>query len=105
MTEAEKLEMLKSMCGYEESEIVLSTYLKIAGSKILRKAYPFDNAIQTVPPEYEALQCEIALFLLNKRGDEGQTAHSENGVSRSYENADVPASMLRNVVPHCGVIK
>lgn len=105
MTELEKLTMLKSMSGYDESESVLSTYLKIAGSKILRKAYPFDNTIQTVPPEYEVLQCEIALFLLNKRGAEGQTAHSENGVSRTYESADIPASMLRNVIPNCGVLK
>jgi len=51
------------------------------------------------------LQLEIATYLLNKRGAEGQTAHSENGISRSYESADVPSSMLNQIVPHCGIIK
>lgn len=58
-----------------------------------------------VPEKYGALQCEIAAYMLNKRGAEGQTSHSENGITRSYENADVPSSMLKVVTPHVGVIK
>ena len=54
---------------------------------------------------YDTLQCEIAAYMLNKRGAEGQTSHSENGISRSYENADIPSSMLKVVTPHVGVIK
>ena len=43
--------------------------------------------------------------MLNKRGAEGQLQHTENGIQRQYENADVPASMLKPVTPHVGVIK
>ena len=42
--------------------------------------------------------------MLNKRGAEGQTSHSENGISRSYENADIPESMLKSIIPFCGVL-
>ena len=106
MTDQEKLELLKAMIGDStESNIVLSTYLKIAGDKIVNKAYPYNNDITEVPKQYEILQCEIATYLINKRGAEGQTSHSENGITRSYENADIPTSMLRSVTPHVGIIK
>ena len=51
-----------------------------------------------------ALQVEIATYLLNKRGGEGELSHSENGISRSYENGDVPESMMRQIVPMAGVL-
>ena len=105
MTNAEKLDFLKIMVGTSDSDDVLSTYLTIAGKKIIARAYPYDSSVTEVPGEYEILQCEIAAYLLNKRGAEGQTAHMENGITRYYENADVPASMLKSVTPHCGVIK
>ena len=105
MTDAEKLTILKDMVGTSDTDQVLSTYLSIAGQKILSRAYPYDSTVETVPREYELLQCEIAAYLLNKRGAEGQTSHTENGISRLYENADVPYSMLKAVTPHCGVIK
>ena len=105
MTDNEKLTTLKAMVGDSDAEEVLSTYLKIAGSKIITKAFPYDETIEEVPKRYAILQCEIAAYLLNKRGAEGQISHSENGISRAYENADVPSSMLKTVTPHCGVIK
>ena len=83
---------------------MLSTYLTLAGRKVLAKAYPYQNDVTEVPAQYAYLQVEIAAYMLNKRGAEGQTSHSENGVSRSYENGDVPSSMLKAVVPYCGVI-
>lgn len=105
MTEAEKLKLLKTMVGGNDTEDVLSVYLTLAGRKIIAKAYPYDNTVTEVPPQYDTLQCEIAAYMLNKRGAEGQTSHSENGISRTYENADVPKSMLSTITPHIGVIK
>lgn len=86
------------------SDDILLTYLAIAGRKIIDRAYPYDETIEDVPRRYELLQCEIAMYLLNKRGAEGETSHSENGISRSYENADIPESMLSVITPFCGVI-
>ena len=105
MTEIEKLTTLKAMVGDSDTEEVLSTYLKIAGRKIITKAFPYDETIEEVPKRYATLQCEIAAYLLNKRGAEGQKLHAENGISRVYENADVPSSMLKTITPYCGVIK
>jgi hypothetical protein len=108
MTEVEKLSMLRVMVGQpnegEWSDDVLISYLAIAGRKIINRAYPYDDTVEEVPRRYGYLQCDIAAYLLNKRGAEGQTAHSENGISRSYESADVPESMLSEVVPHVGVL-
>lgn len=103
MLETEKIEMVKSMTG-ETSDGVVSAYLKIAGNKICRKAFPFDPTVTEVPEQYSLIQVEIAVYLLNKRGAEGEAAHSENGISRTYENGDVPPSMLRQIVPMCGVL-
>ena len=109
MTEVEKLTLLRAMVGTPNtdenwSDDVLISYLTIAGEKIINRAYPYDDTVTEVPRRYSYLQCEIANYLLNKRGAEGQTAHSENGVNRSYESADVPESMLSEVTPHVGVL-
>lgn len=104
MTQEEKLTALKSMVGNSDPDEVLSTYLDFAGSKILAKAYPYQNDVTEVPVQYAHIQVEIAAYMLNKRGAEGQTSHTENGVSRSYENGDIPSSMLKAVIPYCGVI-
>lgn len=109
MTEVEKLALVRAMVGTPNtdenwSDDVLISYLSIAGRKIINRAYPYDDEITEVPRRYGYLQCEIACYLLNKRGAEGQTAHSENGVNRSYESADVPESMLSEVIAHVGVI-
>ena len=105
MTQAEKLTLLKAMVGESDTEEVLLAYLNIAGRKILNRAYPYDPEVTEVPTRYDFLQCEIAAYLLNKRGAEGQTAHSENGISRSYESADVPESLLGAVTPMVGVLR
>ena len=109
MTNAEKLALCRVMVDQPAtaegwSDEVLNAYLIIAGRKIINRAYPYDDTVTEVPTRYGYLQCEIATYLLNKRGAEGEVSHSENGISRGYENADVPDSMLADVTPHCGVI-
>lgn len=103
MTESVKSAMLSAMTG-ETNEAVLSTYLAIAGNKVCRKAYPFDPAQTIVPAQYEIIQLEIAAYLLNKRGAEGETVHLENGISRHYEDGDVPPSLLRDITPFSAVL-
>ena len=109
MTEVEKLSLLRVMVGQPAadenwSDDVLISYLKIAGEKIINRAYPYDETVTEVPRRYGVLQCEIAQYLLNKRGAEGQTGHSENGISRTYESADVPESLMKEVIPHVEVL-
>ena len=104
MTKAEKLQLLRAMVGESDTEEVLLAYLNIAGSKIISRAYPYNTEVTEVPTRYEYLQCEIAAYLLNKRGAEGQLIHSENGISRSYGSADVPTAMLNAITSVVGVI-
>ena len=103
MTEIDKISVVTATTG-ETNEANVLAYLDIAGSKICHKAYPFAETEMNVPPKYEYTQVEIAVYLLNKRGAEGQTAHSENGISRTYENADIPASLMREIVPMASTI-
>lgn len=105
MTDEEKLQMLKQIVGEGYPESILSTYLTLAAQKIIRRAYPYDNTVTAVPSQYEVLQVEVAAYLIEKRGAEGETAHSENGISRTYESADVPESLIGSVTQYCGVVR
>jgi hypothetical protein len=82
---------------------LLKIYLSFAESAILERVYPFNAKEKKVPEKYQNKQLEIALYLYNKRGAEGETAHSENGISRSYENAGIPDSMLKGIIPFAGL--
>ena len=102
MTTDMKLKMLKGMTG-EEDKDVLSTYLNLAEKIVLTRAYPYANASK-VPIKYDGVHLEIAAYLLNKRGAEGEVSHSENGVTRTYENGDIPSSLLRAITPVAEVL-
>ena len=102
MTETEMMVALERITGEEDSDI-LATYLDIAAEAVIHKAYPFRDDVTVVPKRYQATQLDIAGYLLNKRGAEGETYHSENGINRSYESAGIPASMLAGVTPFAGV--
>ena len=108
MSESEKLNLLRAMVGTpndsEWTDEILKQYLLLAGHKIISRAYPYNDSVTEVPGRYASLQCEIAAYMLNKRGAEGELSHSENGISRSYESADVPESLLGAVTPYCSVI-
>ena len=100
---SEKLLTLRTMVG-EGDDATLLSYLALAAAKIVAKAYPFDDEPHDVPAKYGMLQVEIAAYLYNKRGAEGELSHTETGISRSYEAASVPDSMLKAVKPFCGVV-
>jgi hypothetical protein len=77
---------------------------RLMDQAILNRLYPWHDAEDDIdysgfPRKYETLAEEIAVYLINKRGAEGETAHNENGINRTYESASVPDSMLRTVIP------
>lgn len=100
MTFAEKKNVVSILSGTTDQN-VLSTYLTLAERKVLNRVYPFDGTQTVVPERYEMLECELATFLINKRGAEGQTSHNENGISRSYEGEE---KFLSEIVPFVGVV-
>ena len=46
----------------------------------------------------------IAVDLFNKLGAEGETAHSENGVSRTYGAENVSTDLLAEIMPKAKVL-
>lgn len=104
MTTADKTTYTATLLDNAVTEEIIQAYLEAAAEGILRKRYPFGSEGKEVPDQYCRLQCEIAAYLINKRGAEGQLSHNENGVSRSYEASYIPSSMLKWVIPYCGVL-
>ena len=52
----------------------------------------------TLPCALETAKVQLAVVLYNRQGIEGQTAHSEGGVSRSMEG--IPQEILRQAAPY-----
>lgn len=109
MDGTEKLYELRNILGPEEDadDSILLSYLEQAKAAILycMDEYMTDEEYEAteVPKRYEQKQLQIAAYLLNKRGAEGETQHIENGIHRNYEAADVPPSMLRGITPRVGI--
>lgn len=106
MTSEKKLSTVKKLLEINDTENdeVLSAYLAMAGDAILRKMYPFKEIdTKIVPDRYSLLQCDIAVYLYQKRGAEGEMTHTENGITRVYENGSIPITMLAQVMPYVGV--
>lgn len=102
MTDEAKLAMLGTLTN-ESNSALLTIYLTLAKQKILNKAFPFTTDVTAVPDEYSELQVRIAEFMYQKRGAEGQSGYSQNGISATYENGDVPESLMREIIPYGGI--
>ena len=108
MTQAEKIIILKQMLDDSgDSDEVLSAYLNMAEQKILNRMHQFHEDYEgiSVPDKYVMVQLNIAVYLLNKRGAEGEIQHIENGIHRNYGSADIPDALLKDVVPFCKAIR
>ena len=99
-----QLERLKLRIPENDNELELVDVLDSAKAIILSRRYPFGEQPDVLEKRYEDLQVRIAVELYNKRGVEGQTSHSENGVSRSYSSASVSEELLREITPKAGVV-
>ena len=104
--ENQKLEKLKVLISPETASDDLLLYLlEQAEGIILNKRYPFgapEGAVLSV--FHQQIQIRMAVELFNKMGAEGQTAHDENGIKRTWEAGDVNPSLLRQIVPVCGSV-
>ena len=105
MNELNQLKTLLGKQGDNSEDDLLLMLLTLSAQKILERVYPYDDSIKEVPSRYTTKQVEIAVYLYNKRGAEGQVSHSENGISRTYESADVPESLMKGITPYVGVFE
>lgn len=102
-----KIRFLRTSIEVDDDDEVLAAYLFKAKQLILNVLYPTNanRGEMEVPTMYEAKELEIAEYLLNKRGAEGEIQHIENGTHRNYGSSYVPEAMLRDITPFCGVVK
>lgn len=103
MTIAEKRAALAvSLAPDTDTDEVLDNVLADAEALVLNRMYPFGYPDGTVvPPRYERIQIQLAVELYSKRGAEGQTSHSENGIARNWGEKSV---LLNRVLPHVGSV-
>lgn len=106
MTDADLLKKIKSRIGKTELDIsedaLLLDFLDTAKTEILSRRFPYGDFPEVFPTRYESLAIRLAVILYNRIGAEGETSHSENGVSRSYEEFN---KLLYTVVPMVGGIR
>lgn len=99
-----QLERLKIKIPENNNDLELEDILESAKAVILSRRFPFGEQPTELESRYNDLQIRIAVEMYNKRGVEGQTSHSENGVSRSYSSSSVSEELLREITPKVGVV-
>ena len=99
-----QLERLKIRITEKVSDGELEDILESAKAVILSRRFPFGEQPEEIENKYKDLQIRIAVEMFNKRGAEGETSHSENGVSRSYASANVSEDLLKEITPKVGVV-
>lgn len=98
--------LFKSYLG--ESDITdneVEELLNMAKMIILNRRYPFqdfpvdEDGEYVIEDRYLDLQVRIAVELYSKQGVEGQSSHTENGVTRNYFSAGVSSALLAEIIP------
>ncbi len=99
-----QLERLKIRITENVNDVELEDILESAKAVILSRRFPFGEYPQELEERYKDLQIRIAVEMFNKRGAEGEVAHSENGISRTYQSANVSEDLLKEITPKGRVI-
>ena len=93
--------------AHEVDPALVDVLVESARELVLTRRHPFsaDPLAEPWEPRYDNLTCQIAAFMWEKMGAEGQTASRENGIYRAWNQDDayVPAGLLRRVVPIAAV--
>ena len=101
-----QLERLKARLeGEDFSDALLSDLLESAKYIIFEHRFPFSDYPEQLEPRYQNLQLQIAVELFGKMGADGQINHSENGISRSWQSADVSYDLLSRITPISMVVR
>ena len=97
-------EMLKAMVP-EITDSDIEVLLELSEGVILNAQYPFgyEDDVE-VENRYKALQVQMCIQMFNKRGAEGETQRSENGITRTYSTGDISSDLLARITPKCSVL-
>ena len=101
-----QVERLKARLeGENYTDALLSDLLESAKYIIFEHRFPFSDYPEQLEPRYQNLQLQIAVELFGKMGADGQINHSENGISRSWQSADVSYDLLSRITPISKVVR
>lgn len=106
MNEAEKITRVQTLLDNDEeaTDELIAIYLDDAMNAILNRIYPFGVPVGAeMPSRYESIQCKLAQRYFLRRGAEGEIAHHENGVNRTYDTVD-DEDLFKTIVPIAKVI-
>ena len=108
MTQSEKLTKLKTLLNITgpEQDSVLTVYLDLAKAEILSWMYsgaPPDGVVD-VPVQCETTQIMAVVAGYGLQGAENQTAHSENGISRTFKHEDMISYIRSHVAAYVGLV-
>jgi hypothetical protein len=111
MTQYQKVEMLKTLIQDDANmpeDDALGVYLTVAENEIINWRFSMvpegTDVPSVVPAEFEMTQIYAVLAGLTTSGAEGETAHAENGISRTFHYADMIDYIHAHVRPLCKVV-
>ena len=108
MTDTEKLAQVKSLMNITGtgSDAQLAVFLSFAQSEILSWLYSgkTPDGVTDVPARYEPTQVMSVVAGYGLQGAENQTAHSENGISRTFKHEDMISYIRSHVAAYVGVV-
>lgn len=108
MTDTEKLSQLKALLQITDTtqDATLAVYLSLARDEILSWLYsgktPED--VTDVPERYIPTQIMAVVAGYGLMGAENQTAHSENGISRTFKYSDMVQYIRANTFAYVQVV-
>lgn len=91
MLQSEKIQTVQTLIGdvpEANNTALIGVYLADAEDAILNRMYPFKRPDAVSIDKYERLQCKLAARYILRRGAEGETAHNENGINRTYKSVN-----------------
>lgn len=101
MNDLEKLSNLKTILGITDTaqDALLGVYLSLAAAEIISW-----SGAGEFPAKYDVTQIMAVIAGYNLQGAEGQTSHSENGISRQWKHEDMVAYIRNHVIPYAVVL-
>lgn len=88
----------------ENNEEIVSLLVDLACQNVVNRRYPFgctNEQAQVAVSQYSNVVFRAVVYAYNMQGAEGQSSHSENGISRAYIDED---KLYTEIVPMCGVL-
>ena len=94
-----------SLIGDSPASSLADVYVELAKAAVVAHLFPYrdDASWADVPAKHHMRTCEIAAYLANKRGAEGETQHNESGIGRTYGAAAIPSGYFDGMAPFAGV--